>query len=182
MKCTFWTHTLVITGLLAFSPAGHGLEADRLQPTTIDANQMTYNEKANVTVFTGNVLLTRGTLVIRGEKLTLTETADGNQFAKVEGSPARFKQQRDSQIKSDVLLISGTGDMIEFDGNKSIVTLTGKASIEKIANGQQIESISGSKITYEQNTEFLNVVGGPNSNGKTRVQAVIKPKTQGQAQ
>lgn len=182
MKRTFWTPTLLITGLLAISPLGHGLEADRLQATTIDANQMTYNEKANVTVFTGNVLLTRGTLVIRGEKLTLTETADGNQLAKVEGSPARFRQQRDSQVKSDVLLISGTGDMIEFDGNKSIVTLTGKASIEKVANGQQTESISGSKITYEQNTEFLNVVGAPNSAGKTRVQAVIKPKTQGQAQ
>jgi lipopolysaccharide export system protein LptA len=182
MKRTIRTSAWLLAGLLACGPMVHALEADKLQSTTIDADQMTYNEKSNVTVFTGNVLLTRGTLVIRGEKLTLTETAGGNQFAKVEGSPARFKQQRDSQVKSDVLLISGAGEMIEFDGNKSIVTLTGKASIEKSANGQLTESISGSKITYEQNTEFLNVVGAPNGSGKTRVQAVIKPKTQGQAQ
>ena len=182
MKRSTWISLALAAPALALGVCAQALESDKQQPTTIDANQMTYNEKSNVTVFTGNVLLTRGSLVIRGEKLTLTETADGNQLAKVEGSPARFKQQRDSQVKSDVLLISGTGEMIEFDGNKSVVTLTGKASIEKSANGQLTESISGSKITYEQNTEFLNVVGAPNSAGKTRVQAVIKPKTQGQAQ
>lgn len=182
MKRISWLSALLIASLMAFSPVGYGLQADRLQATTIDANKMTYNEKSNVTVFTGNVLLTRGSLVIRGEKLTLTETPDGNQLAKVEGSPAQFKQQRDSKVKSDVLLISGAADAIDFDGNKALVTLTGKASIEKIANGQLTESISGNKIIYEQNTEFLNVVGAPNSAGKTRVQAVIKPKTQGQAQ
>ena len=129
-------------------------------------------------VFTGNVLLTRGSLVIRGDKLTLTERSDGTQFATVEGKPARFKQQRDSDKPNEVLLINGTGNTIEFDGNKSVVTLTGAASIQKSTNGQLTESISGTKITYEQNTEFLNVVGTPNSSGSSRVQAVIKPKTQ----
>ncbi|HEX4916456.1 MAG TPA: lipopolysaccharide transport periplasmic protein LptA [Limnobacter sp.] len=152
------------------------LESDKKQPTTIDANAMTYNEKTNVNVFTGNVLLTRGSLVIRGDKLTLVERPDGTQFATVEGNPARFKQQRDSKT-NEVLLINGTGNTIEFDGAKSIVTLSGNASIQKSADGQLTESISGSKITYEQNTEFLNVVGAPNSAGQTRVQAVIKPKT-----
>jgi lipopolysaccharide export system protein LptA len=76
------------------------------------------------------------------------------------------------------LLINGTGNMIEFDGDKSIVTLTGSASIQKSTNGQLTESISGNKITYEQNTEFLSVVGTPNSSGSSRVQAVIKPKVQ----
>ncbi|WP_370263820.1 lipopolysaccharide transport periplasmic protein LptA [Limnobacter sp.] len=151
------------------------LESDRQQPTTIDANAMTYNEKTNVNVFTGNVLLTRGSLVIRGDKLTLVERPDGTQFATVEGKPARFKQQRDSKT-SEVLLINGAGNTIEFDGNKSVVTITGNASIQKSSDGQLTESISGSKITYEQNTEFLNVVGAPNNQGQTRVQAVIKPR------
>lgn len=176
MKRNYWVATVLSSYMLAMS--AHALEADKSQPTTIDANRMTYNEKSNVNVFTGNVLLTRGTLVIRGDKLTLTEARDGTQSAKVEGSPARFKQQRDSKIPNEVLLIDGTGKSIEFDGNKSIVTLTGDASIQKSTNGQLTESISGNKITYEQNTEFLNVDGGSNKNGQSRVQAVIKPKTQ----
>ena len=178
MKRTFWISAVVLAHTLAFGPVAQALESDKLQPTTIDANQMTYNEKSNVNVFTGNVLLTRGSLVIRGDKLTLIERADGTQFAKVEGKPARFKQQRDSEVANEILLINGTGNMIEFDGDKSVVTLTGAASIQKSTNGQLTESISGNKITYEQNTEFLNVVGTPNSSGSSRVQAVIKPKVQ----
>lgn len=176
MKFSNWICMMAAVNALAFGTCVHALEADKQQPTTIDANQMTYNEKSNVNVFTGNVLLTRGSLVIRGDKLTLTERSDGTQFATVEGKPARFKQQRDSETPSEILLINGEGNKIEFDGNKSIVTLTGAASIQKSTNGQLTESISGTKITYEQNTEFLNVVGSPNSSGSSRVQAVIKPK------
>lgn len=169
----------VLASCLAFSSLqAHALESDKKQATTIDANQMTYSERSNVNVFTGNVLLTRGSLVIRGDKLTLTERSDGTQFAVVEGTPARFKQQRDSKVPSDVLLINGAASTIEFDGRKSVVTLSGAANIEKSTNGQLTESISGTKITYEQNTEFLNVEGSRNSSGQSRVQAVIKPKSQ----
>ena len=150
MKRSTWISLALAAPALALGVCAQALESDKQQPTTIDANQMTYNEKSNVNVFTGNVLLTRGSLVIRGDKLTLTERSDGTQFATVEGKPARFKQQRDSEKPNEVLLINGTGNTIEFDGNKSI----------------------------EQNTEFLNVVGTPNSSGSSRVQAVIKPKTQ----
>lgn len=153
------------------------LESDKKQATTIDANQMTYNDKAQVNVFQGNVLLTRGSLSIRGDKLTLTEGKDGSQFAKIEGSPARFKQQRDSDKKGEVLLIDGTGNVIEFDGDKSVITLSGNASLQKSANGQLTESITGSKIIYQQNTESLNVVGNDASGPTSRVQAVIKPRT-----
>jgi lipopolysaccharide export system protein LptA len=169
---------LILACLMLASQQAHSLESDKKQVTTIDANQMTYSEKSSVNVFTGNVLLTRGSLVIRGDKLTLTERNDGSQFAVVEGKPARFKQQRDSRTAGEVLLINGAANSIEFDGSKSIVTLTGAASIEKSTNGQLTESISGTRITYEQNTEFLNVVGTPGSSGQSRVQAVIKPKNQ----
>ena len=152
------------------------LESDKKQPTTIDANQMSYSEKSQVNVFSGNVLLTRGSLSIRGDKLTLSENKDGSQFAKIEGSPARFKQQRDSNKKDEVLLIDGMANLIEFDGDKSVITLSGNASLQKSSNGQLTESISGNKIIYQQNTESLNVVGNDTGGQKTRVQAVIKPR------
>lgn len=154
------------------------LEADKKQPTTIDANQMSYNDKSSVNVFTGNVLLTRGSLVVRGDKLTLTENKDGSQSARIEGSPARFKQQRDSDKLGEVLLINGTANLIEMDGVQSTITLTGSANLQKSTNGELTESISGNRIVYQQNSETLNVVGGNNAAGgkPSRVQAVIKPK------
>ena len=165
LASAFWLHSAAIA-----------LESDKKQPTTIDANQMSYSEKSQVNVFSGNVLLTRGSLSIRGDKLTLTENKDGSQFAKIEGTPARFKQQRDSDKKGEVLLIDGMANLIEFDGDKSVVTLSGNASLQKSSNGQLTESISGNKIIYQQNTESLNVVGNEAGGQKTRVQAVIKPR------
>jgi lipopolysaccharide export system protein LptA len=168
-------HHLLALVCLSMPLVGQSLEADKKQPTTIDANTMTYNEKSQVNVFSGNVLLTRGSLVIRGDKLTLSESKEGNQFAKIEGAPARFKQERDAEKKGDILLIDGTANLIEYDGAKSTVTLTGNASLQKSTNGQLTESISGNRIVYQQNTESLSVVGGETNNGKSRVQAVFKP-------
>ena len=81
------------TGTLALTLTGHAmaLSSDKNQPTKIDADKMTYSEEKNVNVFSGNVLLTRGSLVIRGAKLTLTQKPDGSQFAVIEGGPSTFK-------------------------------------------------------------------------------------------
>lgn len=167
---------------LASRPA-FGLESDRNQPTTIDADQMTYSEKNSVNVFKGNVLLTRGTLVVRGDNLTLTQKADGSQNAVIEGKPATFRQQRDSK-NPEILMIRGTGNRIEIDGTKSTVTLIGDAAIRKTSNDQLTEEITGRKITYEQNSEFLTVEGSEKGSGPKgsapRVQAVIKPKPEPQ--
>lgn len=162
--------------LLASGPAD-ALQSDSKAAITIDANKMTYSEKNSINVFSGNVLLTRGSLIIRGDKLTLTQRPDGTQFARVEGNPARFRQQRDSG-SSDVLMINGSGSTIEFDGKTATVTFSGKANIQKTTNGELTEEISGSKIVYEQNTEFLSVTGSTadNSGNTPRVQAVIKPR------
>lgn len=176
-------HSLLGTLVLVSSGLAFGLESDRNQPTTIDADQMTYSEKNAVNVFKGNVLLTRGTLVVRGDNLTLTQKADGSQHAVIEGKPATFRQQRDSKTP-EVLMIRGTGTRIEIDGTKSIVTLIGEAAIRKTSNDQLTEEITGRKITYEQNSEFLTVEGSEKGSGPKgsapRVQAVIKPKPESQ--
>lgn len=172
---------LVLLAALVASPTW-ALESDKKQPTTIDADQMTYSEQKNVNVFKGNVLLTRGSLVVRGDVLTLTQFPDGSQFAVVEGKPATFKQQRDSKTP-EVLLIKGTGTRIEVDSAKSIVTLLGEASLRKTSNDVLTEEITGRKIVYEQNTEFLTVDGAdraPGAKGNApRVQAVIRPRLDG---
>lgn len=167
----------VLLGALV-GPSAWALQSDKDKPTTIDADKMTYSEQRNVNVFSGNVLLTRGSLVIRGEKLTLTQAENGTQFATVEGQPASFSQQRDSQT-DEVLLIKGKANKIEFDGGKNIVKLNGAATLQKTSNDQITEEITGKTITYEQNSEFLTVdSAGKDANGKpARVQAVIKPAT-----
>jgi lipopolysaccharide export system protein LptA len=169
----------ICVAMVLLIPNAWALKSDQEQPTRIDADKMTYSEQDNVNVFSGNVLLTRGSLVIRGEKLTLTQKADGSQFAVVEGSPATFKQQRDSDTDA-ILLIKGQANKIRFDGVKEQIVLSGNAGIQKTNNDEITEQITGNTITYEQKTEFLSVESGKNSSGSKpdRVQAIIKPAPQ----
>ncbi len=154
------------------------LESDKAQNTQIDADQMTYSEtKAQkVNTFSGNVMLTRGTLIIKGDKLIFSEESSGKQLAAMEGKPASFKQQRESK-DSNLLMITGQANRIEYNAQANQIILQGNASIIKTSNDQITEQISGNQITYEQTTEFLSV----DSSGKTpkdkpsRVKAVIKP-------
>lgn len=163
------------SSLLAWE--ANALQSDKQKPTTIDADKMTYDEKANVNVFEGRVLLTRGSLVISGQKLTLTQKPDGSQHAVVTGEPAKFKQQRDSSTP-DILMVKGEASRIVFDGKTNVVTLTGSAHIKKTDDDQITEEISGREIVYEQNTEYLSVKGSATGDSSGRVQAVIKPATQ----
>lgn len=165
-----------LIGFLFQITCAYALESDKDESTRIDADQMTYSEQKQMNIFSGNVLLTRGSLVIRGDKLTFTQAENGKQLAVVQGKPATFRQQRDSE-ENTKLMIKGQANRIEYNSKKNQITLSGEANIIKTKNEQITEQISGEQITYEQTSEFLTVEGSA-SNGSTkssRVKAVIKP-------
>ena len=59
-----------VSACLAFAVALGGAalaaKSDQEAPTKIDADRLYHDEQKLVTVFTGNVVLTRGSLVLRG--------------------------------------------------------------------------------------------------------------------
>ena len=66
-------HSLIIAGLLALSLTSAMAErADRTQPVNIEANKATVDERKKIHIFEGNVVLTQGTLEIRGDRLMVT--------------------------------------------------------------------------------------------------------------
>jgi hypothetical protein len=83
--------TACAMGLPAFAE-----KADRAKPMNIEANTMRFDDVKQVTVIDGNVVLTKGTIVIRAEHIELREDPDGYQFGTVTGtpaSPAFFRQK-----------------------------------------------------------------------------------------
>ena len=86
----------VSLALCAF--AAHAEKADSEKPTNIEADQMAYDDVKQVNTFTGNVVLTRGTLVMHAQKLVVTVDPAGYQFATLYAPPgglATFRQRRD---------------------------------------------------------------------------------------
>ena len=53
--------------------------ADRDKPVELEADTVTVNDAKKTSVYTGDVVLTQGTLVIHGDKLIVREDSQGFQ-------------------------------------------------------------------------------------------------------
>ena len=73
---------------LGMSPSNVFAEkADRDKPIELESDTMTSNDSKNSSVYTGNVILTQGTLLIKADELTVREDNQGFQHSTSIGPP-----------------------------------------------------------------------------------------------
>ena len=152
--------------LLAF-PA-HADKDDRSKPVNIEADTVTLDDVKKVSVYQGNVILSQGTLMLRADRVQVTQNANGVDKISATGRPVAFRQKIEGRDE----YIEGFSDRIEFDSVNSQLELIGQAQLRR---GR--DELRGAQISYNANTEFYKVVGQPDAktpNG--RVRAVIRPK------
>ena len=68
------------------------------------------------TTFTGNVVMVRNNLTIKGELLQLKQTESGLSYGHIIGSPAKFKQKREV----DGEWIEGEATRLDYDERDSM--------------------------------------------------------------
>ena len=144
--------------------------ADRDKPIELEADSVTVNDAKKISTYSGNVILTQGTLVIHAEKLIVHEDSEGFQHSTSTGSPTTFKQKRDGKNE----YMEGSAQRIEYDGRMDKVQLYTRAWVKR---GEDI--IRGDYISYDANAEYAEVLGGTKSEsnaGSGRVKAIIQPK------
>lgn len=168
---------------LLFSMANsvvHAEKADFDKPTNVEATQMSYDEKKQINIFNGNVVLTRGTLVMYGEKLIVKQDAAGNQHATLyasAGSTARFRQKRDGG--KDLWIEGYASDRIEYDSKTEIAKLFKQAKVKMLDSGRPTDEVEGDYISYDSRAEFYTVTNSTSGESKAnggRVKAVIQPR------
>ena len=157
--------------VLLLTAAGSSLAelADRDKPVNLVADNVTVDDVKQVSIYLGNVTLTQGTLLIRGDKLVVKEDAQGFQHGTAYGNPASFRQKREGLDE----YVEGYASRIEYDGNTDKLQLFTNARMKR-----NDDEVRGSYIAYDGKTEFFEVVGGPKdaAAGSGRVHAVIQPK------
>ena len=167
--------------LLAFALAAaapvHAERADRDKPINIESDAMQYDDLKQVNVFTGNVTLTKGTIVIRADRLVLKQDPEGYQYGTADGKPASFRQKREGVDQ----FIVGVGQQLTYDGRTETVKFEQKASLKRLERERITDEVHGKIITYDSRTEFFNVEGGGAAsatpeNPTGRVRVVIQPK------
>lgn len=172
-------HPLLLTGCLVagllFANAAHAEKADRNLPLNAEADALRYDDARQTSVFTGNVVITKGTIVIRGAKVEVRQDAQGNQFGIVNGSPGFFRQKRDGVDE----FIEGTAQRIEYDSKADTVRFVGDAVLKRFKGSQLNDETTGSVIVYNNTTDVFTVDGGvasrTNDNPTGRVRAMLTP-------
>ena len=183
---SFTALTLSATALwLVFAGPVQAEKADRNKPMAIEADALRYDDAKQVSVFTGRVVLTKGTIVIRGARLEVRKDPDGYQFGRVTGTPeqpAFFRQKREGQDE----FIEGEADSLVYDGRADTVTFTNRAQLRRFRGTTLADQISGTVIVYENLTDLFRVDGGNagaadgggvvGTMGAGRVRAMLTPK------
>lgn len=154
--------------------AAHADKSDREKPVNIEADRMMVDDAKKESVFEGNVVLTQGTMQLRGDRVNVRQDADGFQFGVAYGKPATFRQKREGYDE----YIDGFAERLEYDGRKDQLQMFNSARI--IKGGDEVR---GDYISYNAKTEFYQVLGGTKPTTPTtsrtadgRVRATIQPK------
>lgn len=155
--------------LLAALPA-FAEKADRDKPVNLEADTVVMDDVKQVSTYQGNVVLTQGTLEIRGDKMVVKQGAGGFEQGTVYGKPASFKQKRDGMDE----YIEGFAERIEYDAKADKAQLFTRARMKR-----NQDDVRGNYISYDAKTEFFQVIGGNKETGAPagRVHAVIQPKS-----
>ena len=171
---------LVIAALLC--PAGpvQAEKADRNKPMNIEADSLRYDDLKQISVFTGRVVLTKGSIQIRGDRLEVHQDPDGYQFGVATGSadkPAFYRQKREALDE----FIEGEGETITYDGRADTVTFARRAQLRRLRGSTVADEITGGNIVYENLTDLFTVDGvaksGPAGTlGNGRVRVILTPK------
>lgn len=171
--------SLALALALAAAPAA-AEKADRDKPMNVEADALRYDDLNQTSVFTGKVLVTKGTIVIRGARMTVKQDPEGYQFGTVTAEPGKrayFRQKRDGVDET----IEGESDSIEYDGRADRVRFIGHAVMRRLRGATMSDETSGAVITYDNANDQFTVDGGPAAGGSPsnpggRVRAILGPR------
>ena len=156
--------------LLMGIAAAQAEQADSAKPIEIEANRMSADDARRTNVFEGNVVVTRGTLNIRADRIVVRQDKEGNQYATATGNPVRFRQRQDPKPpEKEGVWLEGEAKRIELDDKSGKVELFEEARVNRGG-----DEVAGDYILVDQKSDFFTVTPGKASGG--RVRAILQPK------
>jgi lipopolysaccharide export system protein LptA len=164
----------VFTAQFAFAE-----KADRDKPMNVEADSLKHDDQQQLTTFTGKVLMTKGTLVLKAAKMEVKQDNQGNQVAKLWAEPAErvfFRQKREGLDE----FTEGEAETAIYNSQANTLTLTQRAELRLLRGSAVADRIQGQQILVNNTTEVFTVDGKPSGAGSNaggqRVKATITPR------
>jgi lipopolysaccharide export system protein LptA len=164
-----------LLGLAALSASAE--RADAGKQAVIDYNTLHVDEVTQTSTLTGDVVVTKGTLVLHAEKAVVKQTPEGDLQVTLnagEGKQATFRQKRDG---GPDLWIEGEAQRIEYDERSAVMKLYGNAKVRRLEGSKTVNEIQGEFISYDSLREVFDSTGTANTKSRSRM--IIAPPKRG---
>jgi lipopolysaccharide export system protein LptA len=169
---------LLVAAFALFGSTASAEKADRNKPMNVESDALRYDDLNRTSVFTGRVVLTKGTILIRGARVDVRQDAEGFQFGVVTAEPGKlafFRQKREGVDE----FIEGEGEVIEYDGRADTVKFIRNAQMRRYRGATLGDQMSGMVILYNNTTDVFSIDGSvakssPGAPG-TRVRVMLTP-------
>jgi lipopolysaccharide export system protein LptA len=155
-------------------------KADRNKPMNIEADALRYDDLKQTSVFTGRVVVTKGTIIIRGARVDVRQDPEGYQFGVVTAEPGKlafYRQKREGQDE----FIEGEGEVIEYDSKADNVKFIKRAEMRRYRGAALNDEMVGNLIVYDNSTDVFTVDSGATQGapaaGGGRIRAMLTPSS-----
>ena len=162
---------------LAVCPVSHvlALPSDSSQPIRIQADSATLDDKRNTAVYTGNVIITQGSMRLTGGRVTLSTNANGELNTMVTyGSPATYQQTPEANKAP----VKARAQTIEYHADRETIVLIQEAFLEQSGN-----TFQGDYVSYDIPRQVVDAgrgsesANGSQNGGGGRIEIVIQPRS-----
>ena len=164
----------LLAAALAVAAAARAEKADQAKPTQIEANKMSADDARRLSIFDGNVVLTRGTMRLTADRVVVRQDAEGFQYATATGKPARFRQRQDPKPpETEGPWMEGEALRMEMDDRSGKIELYDNAHVKRGG-----DEVAGNYILLDQRSDYFSVSNGKEGRDAApsgRVKAVIQP-------
>ena len=182
MKIKFTS--LLFALITALTVVGASAEkADRNKPMNIEADALKHDEQKQITTFSGKVLMTKGSLVLKAARMEVKQDAQGNQIATLSaesGDRIFFRQKREGLDE----YTEGEAETAIYNSQADTLTLSNRAELRLVRGTVVADRIQGQQIVLNNTTEVFSVDGKSNTtsgaSGSQRVKATLTPRAKTQ--
>ncbi len=154
-------------------------KADRDKPMNAEADALRYDDLKQTSVFTGNVVITKGTTIVRGARVDVSQDPEGYQQAVSIAAPGKLAFYRKKRDGVDEY-IEGEGERIEYDSRADLVKFITRAVVRRYNGATLVDETTGAVIVYDNNTDVFTVDGGAQNktaaNPSGRIRAMLSPR------
>ena len=150
-----------------------GLKLDGDKPIEIESDHLEVRENDGLAVFTGNVAVVQGPMLLRAGRMTVHYAKDGGSAATGAANIDRLVVENKVYVKSDTQV--ATADHGSFDMKSELLVLSGKEVV--LSEGDNV--IVGCKLTVQMASGLANLEGCGGAAGGGRVKMLLKPGSQG---